>query len=437
MNKTTFHNDDDVKGFVDWLVKTLPQLPVCLDFKKSRFVPKGIKAKCIGLDAVLQKYWWESAWIDSVVKPVKSNNWSSTKFSLDRLAAWLRSETGRMDDRGTFDACMAVLQWGGDRNPQHGATVFLSGLRPDLPDYLINARADLWLNAAKTNSFPDVKKMNSMLTKIHALLSGHGLPIYDSRVAASIATLVEMYRQAMKPGWTKVPDPLKFPATISVRSVYRYDDHAFSHGLMNYGNPQQTAISWCSAKIRLGWILEAVLQKVDLFPNEPEVKGRQPLMAKMHAFEAALFMIGYDVACLKCKGVNAFNTGTKRKIQSQRSSLSERLGKLSRKTTRTLIKGHEFTYFGNCDTGYRIDYDKSPPIIIEPDLIEELLNELGGQGWVLAGFTKGSPAQGSFSASLEDLSAFSGVHASRIAAVLAAEGLARYRRTNRASELEF
>jgi hypothetical protein len=67
-------------------------------------------------------------------------------------------------------------------------------------------------------------------------------------------------------------------------------------GVMSYepSYEARTARSWSEAKIRLGWLMQRILADAPgLF------KGSMP--ERMHAFEASLFMIGYDVACLNAQ----------------------------------------------------------------------------------------------------------------------------------------
>lgn len=40
-----------------------------------------------------------------------------------------------------------------------------------------------------------IGRMNSTLAKVHALYATDGLPIYDSRVAGAVASLVELWER--------------------------------------------------------------------------------------------------------------------------------------------------------------------------------------------------------------------------------------------------
>jgi hypothetical protein len=97
--------------------------------------------------------------------------------------------------------------------PARGAVPFLRELADQntLLAYLAATRADLALSTAQLGAPLHVKKMNSMLTKVHAMASEDGLPIYDSRVAAAIAALVEVWRRVQGTSASPLPALLTFP----------------------------------------------------------------------------------------------------------------------------------------------------------------------------------------------------------------------------------
>lgn len=98
-----------------------------------------------------------------------------------------------------------------------------------------------------------------MLTKVHALASSDGLPIYDSRVAVAIASLVELWRTARRTNGQPLPETLTFPAAYNSRTV-RNDAFpaAVSPGVIGGAN---ATVSWASAKVRLGWLMEKFLRE--------------------------------------------------------------------------------------------------------------------------------------------------------------------------------
>ncbi len=132
-----------------------------------------------------------------------------------------------------------------------------------------------------------VERFDAGLTKIHALFDSSGSPIYDSRVGAAIGMLYSLFRQQ----WTGSGKPLlAFPSGAARGSQIR-NPGAFLNGL---AAPQFSSISyetWARWQVRLGWIIRAVLERTGWFAEQ----GALP--ARCHAFEASLFVLGYDLRC--------------------------------------------------------------------------------------------------------------------------------------------
>ena len=289
MNRVAFCKEPDVIVFVTWLAHILPELQIGLCIKKSKFVPGGLNAEVCGIQNIIPNHYvWKATGMET-------GNWEETTTHLNCLATALQSAVKAPEGDGSLNACGKIIKWGGDRNAKKGATPFLGSLGSNLSTYISDVGAALNLANADLTAFrPRVCRMNSMLTKIHALNSTDGLPIYDSRVAAAIATLVEMWRQKSD-NRTSIPDLLKFPATLRSRSVTYAFPCAPTPGVLNYSTTAvvRTASEWCSAKVRLGWLMECVLT------NSPKLWACEQHPQRMRNFEAALFMIGYDVKCLR------------------------------------------------------------------------------------------------------------------------------------------
>ena len=192
MNKQQFLNDSDVICFVEWLIENLATLPICLRIGKSRFVPEAVKKNIDGLGNVLGHYVWKSIGMET-------GEWDETKARLSVLSNALRAAVNKNDEKAALDACEDILDWGGNRSRKVGAYPFL---KTDLFDkntlcaYIREAGNGFSLTTANEALLsPTVRRMNAMLTKVHALYAIDGLPIYDSRVAAAIASLVELWRR--------------------------------------------------------------------------------------------------------------------------------------------------------------------------------------------------------------------------------------------------
>lgn len=289
MNRPTFFKDKDVADFVGWLVQLAPEIKVTLNIANSKFVPGGIRQNCVGLQSVVDAYKWRSV-------PSVGCDWESTKGLLENLRNRLQTAIRVRSESEAYETCVKILAWGGgNRLSGKGASKFLETKYKarTLVAYLNECGSVLRLESAALDNLNSIEKMNSMLTKVHALVANDGLPIYDSRVAVAIASLVEMYRRDMK--LSALPHMLSFPAVPAAskperRKVRHLFSDASDPGTLSYNAADQ----WSWAKVRLGWIMQAVLEGCNgVFRVEKDLPSR------MHAFEASLFMIGYDVTCLR------------------------------------------------------------------------------------------------------------------------------------------
>jgi hypothetical protein len=128
-------------------------------------------------------------------------------------------------------------------------------------------------------------------------MADDGLPIYDSRVAAAAGMFVELYRRDRKLDWKEIPQDLQFPALPeeankrNARSLKSL--HLTCPSPMTLRYRPTDVLRWCLAKKRLGLVLrDTLIQKPTLF----EAEG-QGVASRMHAFEASMFMLGYDLKC--------------------------------------------------------------------------------------------------------------------------------------------
>ena len=294
MKRDDFLKQDDVRGFIDWLAAELPASPFHLKMTRSRFVPGGLDVQATGLEAVLGHYAWSTRWTDAQGKAVVSGNWGETRASLGQLRGWLKTAIARQDEDQTLAACLAILEWGGVR----GAIVFLKRLHAQgrLVAYftrlapLMALDSDASLDALDMDS---VERFDAGLTKIHALLDDSGSPIYDSRVGAAMAMLYAQYRsqagaKLAKKHW------LAFPSGAARGRQIRNPkgiDSAYA-GAPQFFGKAVSCQDWAQWQVKLGWILRAVLEQRDWFKTDGA-----DMAARCHAFEACLFMLGYDLRC--------------------------------------------------------------------------------------------------------------------------------------------
>ena len=368
MNKEEFLASPDVAEFTDWLAKHCGSLSIKLNIKPSRFVPGGIHADVTGLD-LLQHYRWRT-------RDSETGDWQETRLYLHELGDALKQAVASRDEDKVLDACRRILTWGGNRNDAKGAMPFLRALHAEgkLAHYLDRSRQVLALDVAVIDSSkPQAAKMNSMLTKVHALASHDGLPIYDSRVAAAIAALVELWRRLHGKASGPLPPELAFPAIPSDRSVHRLFPDARSPGVLSYAPAaaSTTAAEWCGAKIRLGWLMAAMLKKA------PGLFAGEAAHDRMHAVEASLFMIGYEVDSLKGNTAGA-GIGEQQRMHLQQASEArtrrDHAGLPSATISTLRGKTSNISYAGDMLTGFSGLWSETP-FTFDSDFLQDLLND--------------------------------------------------------------
>ena len=344
-------------------------------------------------------------------------------------------------------ACDAILKFGGDRNRRKGAYPFLHGLTSP-SGYLSAAARQLSLATADLTVLGNVAKMNSMLTKVHALAATDGLPIYDSRVAAAVATLVEIYRSCKSPGWQSVPPLLMFPSLDLARDVTTLFRGAMSHGSLA-SRTASTTVPWTRAKIRLGWLMEEVLKRQPALIPASAPRGSS-VSARMHAFEAALFMIGYDARCLArnfchqpAGGVIISERSRAKAIHEKKKQKVSSRGKV----VSTLARHNAFRYFGTRESGVSIETGGPSLIYVSKPFVDEMVEHFADSGWINGDFSRGPTGKGrmpdgSLGHFIERHSEASlGVRLTRqharIAAVLVDLGVCQFRKQGRALQFNF
>lgn len=305
MDRNAFLAQADVSDFIDWLSANLPCLDVHLHFSPSRFVPGGLIQNACGVQSVLLHYRWANSWVDyQTASLIQSDDWASTKISLDLLRDRLLSALANSCQDTTFKACKAILAWGGVR----GAIPFLRRLQQqgELVNYLTSCQPLFSLtgsqNLSDLNS-TSILRFDAGLTKIHALADMSGSPIYDSRVGAAIAMLYALYRQ------TASADPQLNFASGSARGMQIRDPGSLGFvRAPQFFTSAVTAPRWAQCQLELGWIIRETLTRSPLLFDDSSIDKR------CHALEAALFMIGYDLRCLFPQGVmTSLPTSSKRK----------------------------------------------------------------------------------------------------------------------------
>ncbi|KVC12536.1 hypothetical protein WI69_25070 [Burkholderia diffusa] len=296
MDRNAFIAQPAVADFVTWLVERLPTLPVQLRFARSKFVPDGLDIRVNGIEAVLARYCWNSAWIDpDTGRRIESHDWRKTRASLRQLSVLLRASVADGDDERAGVIAREVLRWGGVA----GALPFIeSKVRNRAFCAYLRSLAPLFaLDGSQSTddlNARNIKRFDAGLTKVHALLDSTGSPIYDSRVGAALAMLHELFRHdARRMGMQY--DPLGFPSGQARGEQIRDPGEMGFQAAPQFHTRRVSPECWARWQLRTGWIIRAVLDKTTLFADEPHGDGEDPIAVRCHAFEAALFMIGYDI----------------------------------------------------------------------------------------------------------------------------------------------
>ncbi len=291
MNREEYLKHPEVRGFAKWLASEVVSRNFSLNFLRSRFVPMQIVENVQGIEGLLSAYCWKSAWKHPVTSAaIESQDWGSTQRSTTLLADGLREAMTAGDQQATLLWAECVLKWAG----VSGALAFLrhEAEQGTLVQYLESVipllRLDSDVNDAKITDF-SILRFDAGMTKIHAFIDQTGSPIYDSRVGAAISMFVGLYA-----GNRKIKgDVLRFPAG-SARGVQIRNPGKL--GLSAAPKFYTNAVSreyWARSQLRLGWILQAVLEQSGIlssFPTQPE---------RLQAFQGALFMAGYDLRCFQ------------------------------------------------------------------------------------------------------------------------------------------
>jgi hypothetical protein len=293
-----FLQDAGVREFAEWLAGHATRLPVRLNMSVSPYMPQGLIATTTFEQLVPDCYAWRFT-------GMATGDWRETLLRMRELSTALRAAVGQQDPTATHAACEAIIEWGADRNSRVGASAYLVSLGEKLPLYLkVTANALRLSDPDPSGTFRNIPRMNSTLCKIHSLYAADGLPIYESRIAAAMATLVEMWRRDAGRADQPLPPMLRFPAVGNQlqRRVRRAFPDAADPGVLSYnlGSEIATAGRWASAAVRVGLVAEEMLRRSPLnhFVAYPKRHASHTVEARMAAFVGALFMAGYEPRCL-------------------------------------------------------------------------------------------------------------------------------------------
>lgn len=313
MTREEFLRQPDIEAFISWLSTDVSNRVFTLNIKPSRYVPNGLKLTAIGIEALVTNYRWNARWKDTRTNTfIDSVDWETTKASLKRLRQWLKESVNTSNESETLRAADAVLQWGG----VSGARGFLTELanKNELTDYLKLVRNLLMTDRMPSQKISDINAINirqfdSGLTKIHAFLDESGSPIYDTRVAGAISLLYCIFRENLP---KSIKSSIAFPCGAARGDQLRNPGKlGFTRAKDLYA--QTPSHEWARIQLQLGWLIIEVLRR-----NHNLFESEESLPDRAHAFEAGLFMAGYDLRC--------FSLSTQRRTTTKSTSATGTYG---------------------------------------------------------------------------------------------------------------
>ena len=270
MKRAAYLDDPHVRSFLDWAA---PLASGDRPLRHRWHSPKWGSWSCETLFGAYRAYDWRFTCVlpgDSV--PHRGRSYQDTVDVLDALKQQLRDSADRNDATGFLEATIAVAQWG--QVPQSKRQ--LRALGDDALAKLTAAARLLDPAVADLRCLSDVQPMTSGFSKIYSLLVD-GFPIYDSRVACGIASLVRLFCE--EPRRTEVPVRLALGIPPSQGRVKR-DPSCGPLIFPRIWTPRRYAES----NVMAAWLLGALSEE----PPFSELGDE-----RQRAVQSAMFMIGY------------------------------------------------------------------------------------------------------------------------------------------------
>ncbi len=273
MNRSSYLDDRDVRGFLHWMVPLVSgKHPLHHRWDSPKWGPWC----CKSLFGAYEKYFWPfSATVPGESSPRRRRSYDDTVEILKVLTDKLRG-SAEVQDASTFlEAAVRVVKWGGVPKNE----IRLRALGPNALSALTKAAGQLKPAVADLGDLANVTDMNSGFSKIYSLLID-GFPIYDSRVACALASLVRLYCEEFN--LPEVPKTLAFRIPASRGSVSRDPSTpAFKFRRLWAGQAQHYATS----NIKAAWLMGALATTAPF--------GTLTTTNPLFALQSALFMIGY------------------------------------------------------------------------------------------------------------------------------------------------
>jgi hypothetical protein len=277
-----------VASFVRWAADFVAAWPKEHSVKRSKN-SDAFRFQIGGIDRAYTLYAWRSSWQDPANgKTIVSADAASTERVLATLTRGLLTTLEHGDSAQHCEYAQAVLSWGGVR----GSADYYKRL--DQAGKLIEYHRALHLGSqaaldpdlADDGRLDAIAAMSSGITKVHCLLSRGRLPIYDTRFAAALTTLVA--RWCEEQGLARVPDLLLFGCGPAKGGQQRTPSSPT--GQTYPAMAPNAPARWMRWQLRSCWLLEALLSA------NGRLFAGLPMAERVNRFAMGCFMIGYDLS---------------------------------------------------------------------------------------------------------------------------------------------
>ena len=275
MKRETWLADQEVRSFLDW-ARLFVTGERALKHEWASLSPRWGAFGCQSLFEAYSKFDWPfSVRMPGELERRKGSSPDRNFAVLDSLSSLLRQAADQGSATEFLKVAIAVVDWGGVRRNR----ARLKKLGADALAVVLADAARLNPASADLSQLGEVSHLNSGFSKIHALLNDE-FPIYDSRVACALASMVRRYCE--ENCRDAVPPQLAFSIPPS-RGRFKRNPSA---GALHFPNTRWgDAKQYANSNVIAAWLL-ADLAQCGQF-------GTLPSDRRLLALQSAMFMLGY------------------------------------------------------------------------------------------------------------------------------------------------
>jgi hypothetical protein len=292
MKREDYLNSPEVTSFIKWFERRL-DLPE--GYRHEFYLVKAKrKWQCNCLYEAYENYWWPFNMICPIQgKRVLGKGNQETFMYMNFLSETFRAAIQTQDKILVQNSIRAMLTWGGVLASNQKRT---EDMGDNVCDYFRQVKRNLNLSEISLGNHDDII-MNSGFTKLYTLFVDDFI-MYDGRVGAALGLLGRIYAQ--EAGLSTIPETIKFSYGNGKVSpdkqigTNRRNPSCEKCKLPNFNNNPQRQLN---DNIKASWLVKALANETaSRFARLPQ---RPLLNERLTAIQSALFMIGYDVSCLK------------------------------------------------------------------------------------------------------------------------------------------